>query len=256
MSSKYEEKDSDGDFEYEEVSLGDDWSLAEGEEDLEATVKAIQDRAEAAAAAAAAPPGPGAPALVDFLRTFLLHMRMTDTLDCFQAEWTEMAQKGMLAGDRLSVVPDVYTENQRLDSELKSAQREGEEYRMAASAAAETLQRVRRARDLRRMQHKRIVQERNRVVEEMRRLQVQCSGYEPAVRRMDEKYRAALKQTVLVSLQRDKAARQAAQQSVPSCGDAGEEGGATPPVIQPRPPRSAKTPRSQTRVQPVKPHVC
>ncbi|XP_056290246.1 sperm-associated antigen 16 protein-like [Pseudoliparis swirei] len=250
--------ESDDYFKYEEVSLADDWSLTEGVEDLEATVKTIQARAEA-----------GAPstthhrpqAVEDFLRNFLFQMCMTETLDCFQTEWSEMVQRGLVDTEHVDVVPDVHVENQRLDSELKNAQREGEEYRLAASAGAETLARVQKERDFHRMQHKRVVQEKNRVIEEIRKLKSQCDHYEPALKRSHEKYQAVLKQTMLVALERDKAFVQAKSQllqNVPFCGEVGGEvagnspgepsvKGTTHPGIQPRPPPSANSPRSQTR---------
>ncbi|XP_039983474.1 sperm-associated antigen 16 protein-like [Xiphias gladius] len=266
--------ESDDDFKYEEVSLEDDWSLTEGEEDLESTMKAIQSQADANARAA---PGPNATnnkhqpkAVDDFLRNFLLQMGMTKTLDCFQTEWTEMVQKGLVYAERVGGVPDVYTNNQRLDSELKNAQREREEYRLTASTAGETLVRVKKARDFHRLQHKRVVQEKNRLIEEMRKLKVQCNSYELGVKRMNEKYKAVLKQTVMVTLERDKALgrvnRRSAQQNIRSWGDEGEEElmnnkvepcvkGTTHLVTQLRSPTSPDPPRSQTRVQPLKANV-
>ncbi|XP_049912244.1 sperm-associated antigen 16 protein-like [Epinephelus moara] len=269
MSGRKQEKDeSDDDFQYEEVSLEDEWSLTEGEEDLEATVKAIQDRAEATAAAGAAP-RPAATssthqpeALDDFLRNFLSQMSMTETLECFQTEWTEMVQKGQVDTGRVGVVPEVYTENQRLESELKNAQREGDEYRLAAAAGAETLLRVLRNRDFHRLRHKRVVQEKTRLIEEMRRLKMQCSAYEPEVKRMNEKYQAALKQTMLLTMERDRALGQAAQHNISSWKDAGEEGAvssvnmATHQGIRPRPPTPAHAPRSQTRVKSGRANAC
>lgn len=263
--------DSDDDFQYEEVSVEDNWSLTEGEEDLEATVKAIQNRAEASAA-----PGTELPVAVDdFLRNFLCQMGMTETLDCFQTEWTEMAQKGQVDTKRVGVVPDWYTQNQRLDSELRSAQREREQYRLAASAAAGTLVRVQRARDFHRMQHKRVVQEKNRLIEQMKKLKVQCNSYEPAIKRMNEKHQAVLRQTMLVTLERDKVLdkvleqvnRQASQHSTvpppsPPHGSSCKEEGAVqekrerkPIVNQASPPTSANPQRSQIRAQPVKANV-
>lgn len=244
--------ESDDDFQYEEVPLEDDWSLTEGEEDLEATVRAIQDRAEAAAAAPKAretsiTQQPKAVVVDDFLRNFLFQMGMAETLDCFQTEWSEMVQKGLVDPDRVGVVPDVHSENMRLDSELKNAQRERDEYRLAASAAAETLGRVQKARDLHRMQHKRVVQEKIRLIEEMRKLKVQCSSYEPAVKRMNDKYQAVLKQTMLVTLEKDMAN---------GTGDPPVSSESDSQVIRPRPPTSANSPRSQTRGESVKANVC
>ncbi|XP_030612734.1 sperm-associated antigen 16 protein-like [Archocentrus centrarchus] len=225
--------DSDDGFKCEEVSVEDECSLREGEEDLEATVKAIWDRAEGSARPRAANSTSKPPALVDFLSNFLFQMGMTETLDCFQTEWSEMMQKGLLDADALRVTPDVYIENQRLENELRTARREMEEYRCAASAAAGTLGRVQKTRDFHRMQHKQVVQERNRLIEELRKVKAQCNSYEPALKRMNEKYQAVLKQVMLAASERD----QAHHDTLCEGGQLGV-GETAPPVIQPRPPAS------------------
>lgn len=197
--------ESDVDLQYEELCLDDDWTLTDQEEDLEATVRTIQARAEASAAGL--PPGPGSPvphqnsvAVEDFLRNFLLQMGMAETLDCFQTEWLEVVQKGLVDTERVSVVPEVYIENQRLYGELKNAQREGDEYRRAAAVAAETLSRAEKARDAQRTLYTRVDRERNKLMDEIRRLKVQCDCFEPEVKRMSEKYQALLRQTMLATL--------------------------------------------------------
>lgn len=244
--------DSDDVFKCEDVSVEDEWSLKEGEEDLEAMVKAIRDRAECSARHREAnvtskPP----PAVVDFLSNFLSQVDMTETLDCFQTEWSEMMHKGLLDADALRLTPDVYIENQHLENELRTARREMEEYRRAASAAAGTLGRVQKTRDLHRMQHKRVVQERNRLIEEMRKVKVQCNSYEPALKRLNEKYEAVLKQVMLAVSERDKAFSQAngpSAQHVTLCE--GGERETAPPVTQPRPPASTGGCESQSEEAP------
>uniref|UniRef100_A0A667XHR6 Sperm-associated antigen 16 protein n=1 Tax=Myripristis murdjan TaxID=586833 RepID=A0A667XHR6_9TELE len=201
------------DLQVEEVALEDDWRVTEGEEDWEATMRAIRARAEASAAAAAygrdtgaaACPAQQPEATDDFLRNFLTDTGMTNTLECFQSEWHEMVQKGLIKTESIVSVPDVYTENQHLENELRNTKREQEEYLRAAAAAAEALTRARKARDYYRLQHKCVVQEKSKLIQEMRKLKLKCASYEPAVRQMNEKYQAALKQMMLVSLERDKA---------------------------------------------------
>lgn len=197
--------ESDVDLRYEELCLDDDWSLTDQEEDLEATVRTIQARAELSAAGL--PSGPGCPvphqssvAVEDFLRNFLLQMGMTETLDCFQTEWLEVMQKGLVDTERFGVVPEVYIENQRLYDELKNAQRDGDEYRLAAERAAETLRRAEKARDAQRTLYTRVDRERNKLMGEIRRLKVQCDRFEPEVKRMSEKYQALLRQTMLATV--------------------------------------------------------
>lgn len=268
-ANKNQERDEEtstesDEYKYEELSLEDDWSLTEGEEDLEATVKTIQGREEAAAASRPSVSNiTHQPEVADaFIRKFLYQMGMTETLDCFQTEWTEIVQKGLADTLRFYTVPEVYTEIQLLHGELKNAQQEREEYRRAATAAAQTLARAQKARDLQLLQHKRVVQEKNRLIEEMRRLKGQCDRQEPAVKRMNEKYQAVLKQTMQVALDGNKAVglAKSAQHDVDFCWGTSEEGTAnrteekslnrtTHYVIHPRPPTPVNTPISQPRVQ-------
>ena len=185
------------------------------DEDLEATVLAVNQRSAVTPPAAARrtstragvrPPPPEA--VDDYLRNFLLKMGMTRTLDCFQTEWSEMLRRGLLDPALVGAVADVYAQNHRLDSELTSAHRAGDELRAVASAAADTLTGLRKARDFHRAQHQRVLQEKDRLVEDVRRLRAQCGRYEPAVRQISERYRRAFRQKALVSLERDRALAQ------------------------------------------------
>ncbi|CAG5895857.1 unnamed protein product [Menidia menidia] len=248
------------DFKYEEVFLEDEWSLTEGEEDLEATVKAIQDRAQASARA---PQRPNAranahptPSVIDFLRSFLFENGMSETLDIFETEWTEMAQKGLVAGERVDVVPDIYTENQRLERELKNARRDREDYRKAASVAAETLVKVQRARDNRRLHHMRVVQEKNRLIAEIKKLKSQCDSYGPVVKRMNEKYQTVLKQAMMLALEMDKAHVDSRSERLDSVaiggGEKVDKTRVRETVTQPRPPASPGRPGRPSRVHSVR----
>lgn len=207
--------DSEDEYKYEEVTLEDELSVTEGEEDLETAVKAFRDRLDATecatqrAVTSAKQPVSTIPEVVDdFLRNYLLKMGMERTLDCFQTEWFEMLQKGLLKTDHTELVPDAYTHNQLLDNELKNVQRERDSYKQAAFEAGETIVKLQRERDFHRMQHKRVLQEKNRLVEDLRKLKKHYASYEPALRQLNEKYQTALRQKMLVSLERDRAVSQ------------------------------------------------
>ncbi|XP_067108250.1 sperm-associated antigen 16 protein-like [Osmerus mordax] len=207
--------DSDDGFQYDEVTFEEHCSLTEGEEDLEATVRAIQERSDDTTSVAlnldaSQPRVSHVPEVLDdFLRNFLVKMGMKKTLDCFQTEWTELAHKGLWNTNQIELVPEVYTQNQLLDSQLKNAQRERDEYKHAALAAADTLVKLQKARDFHRLQHKRVMQEKTRLIEDIRKLKTHCSSYEPVLRQMNEKYQVALKEKMLASLERDRALGQA-----------------------------------------------
>lgn len=195
------------------IGEGSYYSLPEGEEDFEATLMANKQRSEGIQAAATTNPNTNTipEAVDDYVRNFLLRMGMTKTLDCFQVEWNEMLQKGLLDTELVGggAVPDVYAQNRRLDDALRRTHAERDRYRtMASSLASETLTGLQKARDFHRMQHKRVLQEKNRLVEDMRKLKIQCGRYEPAVRQLDGRCQSMLRQKTLVTLERDRALAQ------------------------------------------------
>ncbi|KPP71724.1 sperm-associated antigen 16 protein-like [Scleropages formosus] len=204
-------EESEDSYQYEEVALEDDWSLTEGEEDLEAALKAIGSRTEDIVSVEQAtfsgkPPVSHIPeALDDFLRNFLVKMGMRKTLDCFQTEWYEMAQRGSLNTELVGFVPHAYMHSQLLEQEVKSVERERDDYRKASFEAAETLVKLQKERDFHRMQHKRVVQEKNALVKDIRRLKKHYASYESALRQLNDKYKVALKQKMFTGLERDKA---------------------------------------------------
>lgn len=210
-------EDSEDDYEYEEILPDEERSIGEGSEDLEAVVRAMRDVAAGGEtrsailrlSSAKQPVSPIPEVVDDFLRNFLVKMGMSKTLDCFQAEWYEMVQRGLLKTELVEFVPDAYTHNQLLDNELKNVQRERDSYRQAAFKASETLVKLQKERDFHRLQHKRVVQEKNRLVEDIKRLKKHYASYEPALRQLSDKYQVALKQKMLISLERDRASGQA-----------------------------------------------
>ncbi|XP_007547913.1 sperm-associated antigen 16 protein-like [Poecilia formosa] len=195
--------------------LKDDQGVKEGhEEDLEATEKAIQDRAEAVASLNRRPSITHQQLSVfDFLLNFLFQHGMMGTLACFEAEWSELLQKGEVDAKHIDLIPKVYTQNQHLAGELKNAWQEKEEYRQAAAVAAEALQRAKKAKDAHRLEHQRLVREKNKLIEDIKKLKLQCEGYQPEVKRMSDKYQALSKQVLQVALERDKALLQGDNQA-------------------------------------------
>lgn len=174
-------------------SLDNERAFTKEEEGLEATGKVVQTRAGATSGAI---PGPSdtlnPPAVVDYLRNFLFKAGMSETLHCFQTEWYEMIQKGLVDEDRADLVPDVYFQNQRLESELEVARMETELSRRTAAATAEALERLQRAVDVERRLQNRLKQENKRLSEESRKLRLKCEKQQPTVQqRMDEKSRVA-----------------------------------------------------------------
>ncbi|XP_058272003.1 sperm-associated antigen 16 protein [Hemibagrus wyckioides] len=206
------EASEDG-FEYEEISVEEE-SVTE-EEDLETAAEVLRNltkESELVPERILSPPqklqSPVPEVVDDFLRNFLVKTGMSKTLDCFQKEWFEMLHKGTLKTHQVGLVPDIYTQNQLLDNELKNVQRERDSYKQAAFQAGETIVKLQKERDFHRLQHKRVVQEKNRVIEDIRRLKKHYESYSPALKQLNEKYQTALRQKMLVSIERDRVSSQ------------------------------------------------
>ncbi|XP_069472030.1 sperm-associated antigen 16 protein [Ambystoma mexicanum] len=201
---------SEDDYQYEEIPADDDVSLAEGDEDLDRAVRTVQEKTQDVQSERPAvtpkPPMSQRPEVVDdFLRNFLIKMGMARTLDCFQVEWYEMLQKGLHKDTDVGFVPDVYSHNQILDTEVKSLKKELGQYKEAASKAKEAMLKLQKERNFHRMHHKRVAQEKNKLINDIKRLKAHYASYEPVLRHLHEKYQTVLRQKMLSTLERDRA---------------------------------------------------
>ncbi|XP_059724211.1 sperm-associated antigen 16 protein [Haemorhous mexicanus] len=204
--------DSKDDYQYEEVSADDDFSLPEDDEDLSKALQTIEEQTEDAKLMeflsvlnsekliSDLPQ-----AMDDFFCNFLVRLGMSRTLDCFQTEWYELIERGELRADEAGLVPDVYTRNEQLETENLSLRKDLENYRHSVNKVEEALLKMEKERDFHRMHHKRVLQEKNRLACDLKRLKAHYASYEPMLKQMSEKYQNSLTQKMLTSLERDKA---------------------------------------------------
>ncbi|XP_040915394.1 sperm-associated antigen 16 protein [Toxotes jaculatrix] len=155
---------------------------------------------------------PNIPEVVDdFLRNFLRRAGLSRTLNSFEAEWYSSAQK--LLTETLMpetpktgvfFIPDALTHRQLLQSELERVHRETDLLRQEVLAAGESLVRTQRERDFHRLQYQRVAEDKNRLIEDFKQLKTHLESYEPALRQLDDKYQAALRQKMLISLEKSR----------------------------------------------------
>jgi len=242
------EDEEDDDYVYEEVELEDEDELeVDLDEDLESAMRSLAGLGAATAPAATASdleatkPAPGAvtkkPEVIDdFVRNFLLKVGMTKTLEVFETEWYELASTGRLAREEIGPVPDVYMRNKELDDSLKQLRTELEQARAIAAKATGTWDKFRKERDFHRMHHKRVVQEKNKFITDLKRLRKHYSQYEPTIKELRHKYEVAMKEKMLMRLERDKLAgkveaMEAAKPAVPE--EAASEAAPKPAAAKP-----------------------
>jgi sperm-associated antigen 16 protein len=74
------------------------------------------------------------------------------------------------------------------------------------SKARATYDKLRKERDFHRMHHKRVVQEKNRLIGDIKRLKKHYESYEPTLKQLRNRYEVAMKEKMLTKLERDKLA--------------------------------------------------
>ncbi|KAL1529606.1 hypothetical protein AB1Y20_000549 [Prymnesium parvum] len=212
-----DDDDDDEDFEYAEVDVPDDDEEVdengEDDEDLEQALATIKAKEEQVGGSPPRPDETPRPAVSrrpevidDFIRHVLLKLGMTETLDMFQREWYRLSGEGKLSEADLSTVPDIYLRNQQLAEDLRHMRVELGRMQDVAHKAKSTWDKFRKERDFHKMHHKRVVQEKNKLIVDLKRLKTHYSNYEPMLQMMRTKYETAMKEKMLMKLERDRLA--------------------------------------------------
>mmetsp|Transcript_24456 Transcript_24456/g.41413 ORF Transcript_24456/g.41413 Transcript_24456/m.41413 type:complete len:571 (+) Transcript_24456:84-1796(+) len=217
MSAAYDEdiqvleraeiSDDEDDFEYEEVQEepeddDDDDDLADALASINVNKKDnFEDRTQGMGSSTTQV----RPSVVDdFVRNFLIKAGMKRTLDSFNAEWYELQSKGRLPAEVSTIVPDIYLRNDELDQQSRVLREQIDKMRQVAGRAQATWDKFRKERDFHRMHHKRVVQEKNKLLKDLKRVRNHLRSYEPMIDELRGKHQAALKEKMLIKLERDR----------------------------------------------------
>jgi len=207
------EGDSDESYEYEEVPVDDVSSLASADlvEDWNKTMAIIEQSRREKNIELKNDNQPISslvkkPEVIDdFVRNFLRRNDLKRTMNCFQTEWYEKKQKGLLDNVEIYNVPDALYSLMLLTDEVKRLKTERNKFESAAKVAKESYVKVMKERDFHRLHHQRVVQEKNRLITDIKRLKKHYMSYEPTLKSMKIKYEKSLREKMMMGLERDKA---------------------------------------------------
>ena len=216
---RYEISDDEDDFEYGTIDDEENLGLDDEDDDDEDLATALASLAKHKDASATVSPTKTTetrdkaarivtqvrPSVVDdFIRNFLIKVGMTRTLDAFNTEWYELQSKGKLNEEYTSTVPDIYLRNQELDEQVLVLRQELDKMREITAKAQGTWDKFRKERDFHRMHHKRVVQEKGKLMVDLKRLRKHYLSYEPTLHELQRKYEVAMKEKMLMRLERDR----------------------------------------------------
>lgn len=134
----------------------------------------------------------------DFLRNQLRKAGLRRTLEIFESEWSNKLLR------ETQTLPDALTHRQLLQSELDAVRGETDILKQKVLAEGETMARMQRERDFHRLQYKRVAEEKNKLIEDLKQLKKHLGSYEPALKQLEDKYQTALRQKTHISLEKDR----------------------------------------------------
>eukprot|EP00501_MAST-03F_sp_TOSAG23-6_P000280 GSMAST32.ASY1.ANO1.286.1 assembled CDS len=193
--------DEDEEFNYDDVPDHTFSSDEDDDEDLETALRSLNRVLSETAVK---------PSVVDdFIRNFLIKMGMMRALESFNTEWYQLQMRKNVNKTDLEDVPDIYLQNQKLNRQIQEMSNEVSQMKIVADKAQGTWDKFRKERDFHRMHHfftihKRVVQEKDKLVKNIRRLKKHYAGYEPALKSIRQKYEQITKAKMLLTLERDR----------------------------------------------------
>ncbi|KAH7820295.1 putative central pair associated wd-repeat protein [Monocercomonoides exilis] len=202
MASQF---DDDDDFVFEEVPL-EKFELAPDEEENDISLESLKAAVKIPEKAPTVPQRPILPqvsnkpvVVEDFIRNYLKKMKMERTLEMFQMEWYECAHDSTT-----DPVVDAYAQIQELTEQVFRLKEELQAKTEFAEKASGLFEKLRKERDFHKMHHRRVVEEKNKLIRDMKRLVKHNANYEPVLREMKSRYEAVMKDKMLLKLEKDK----------------------------------------------------
>eukprot|EP01062_Namystynia_karyoxenos_P064058 TRINITY_DN5693_c0_g1_i1.p1 TRINITY_DN5693_c0_g1~~TRINITY_DN5693_c0_g1_i1.p1 ORF type:complete len:630 (+),score=293.79 TRINITY_DN5693_c0_g1_i1:153-1892(+) len=197
--------DDVGDFEAVEIPEDEEEDEL-GDESFEQAMKNVQMTRERDAPPKVRPTITKQPEVIDdFIRNFLVSAGLRQTLDVFETEWYEHKQRLEAMSDLgEAVVPDAYMHNAQLSGEVDSLRKELDRVSEAARTAQVKWEKMKKQRDFHKLSHNRVMQEKTRLMRDVRRLQQHAMSIEPTLTELRQKYESVMKERMLIKLDRDK----------------------------------------------------
>ncbi|KAL2610434.1 hypothetical protein R1flu_029007 [Riccia fluitans] len=165
-----------GDYNLEEVEMDSETEAEDdtASENLDATMKSIQKltflmgKNKGIAAGVATKVKTYGEVMDDFVRNFLIQNGCVKTVECFETEWHDLKEKGRLLDCQLQEPPDEYTRSLEVQSVLSKVQEQLKQSNLLAQYRQDMTEKFRKERNVHRMHHSRIAQEKNKLINDMK----------------------------------------------------------------------------------------
>lgn len=143
-------------------------------------------------------------AVDDFLRNLLGRFGLCRTLWSFESEWYGSAQKQMVQGLQIANLPNALKHHQLLQRELQRACSMTDRLSEEVLDVAECFMMVQREKDFHQLQYRQDLINKNMLIRDIGLLKKHIAPSELALQQIRNKYQAALKQKMLISIEKDR----------------------------------------------------
>lgn len=143
-------------------------------------------------------------AVDDFVRNLLGRFGLSRTLRSFESEWYDSAQKQMVQGLQIADLPDALKHHQLLQRELQKASSETERLSEEVLDVAKGFMMLQREKDFHQLQYRQDFNQKTMLLEDISLLKKHIAPYELALQQIENKHQAALKQKMLISIEKDR----------------------------------------------------
>ncbi len=200
------------DMEYETISISDGDDMSDEEFKLDSLAKEVE-QLKLEEAGTVQPQGPKEVQVTrqpetidDFVRNFLSRTGMVKTLTSFQEEWHDAQSRQQGYASESAALPDIYMQNQLLEERVRAMGQEMARLKSIVDQAKGTYHQLERQRDFHKMNHKRVIHEKSKLMDNLRRMTKHVDRYEPALHEMERRYTIAMKEKMVTKLERDRLA--------------------------------------------------
>jgi len=138
----------------------------------------------------------------EFVRNFFIKYGMKKTIEAFQREWFKLKTENKIDYATIPDVPAIYLENQKLHDQLAFLQKELDTAKIIADKAETTGKKLCKQRDLRKIHHRRIQQEKDKLNAEIEKLKGTYEKYQGKFKELSGKYESLRTEKMLLDFQR------------------------------------------------------
>jgi len=134
--------------------------------------------------------------------------KLVKTAEMFEAEWSDLSEAGLTPTvEQVGLVPssEIFQQWIKDQARMEEMEKELDKTGNIANQARVSWEKLRRERDFHRMHHSRVLQEKEVLLRDLKRLKKQNESFEPALQAMKAKYESAMKDKMLMRLERDRA---------------------------------------------------